>query len=185
MSAIKSKIVLNWTVEENYTYKENCKTDRKGCDIKCNASNTLLEQGGTKSLFDETKKCDALWMNPDRNTFGCVGNSICRRKNCSERWICLEKLFARSSKALAVLNNKENCAISSQNINGEQRTHSAPRNNQTKCQIQIEKTSLEQNSRNNRKKVKGHVISKQSSLAITPYSSIHNFILTHCILFGK
>ena len=40
MSAIKRNIVLNWTVEENYNYKENCKTDRKGCDIKCNASNT-------------------------------------------------------------------------------------------------------------------------------------------------
>ena len=185
MYAIKRKIVLNWTVEENYTYKENCKTYRKGCDIKCNASNTLSEQGGTKSLLDETKKCDALWMNPDSNTIGCVRNSICRRKNCSERWICLEKHSPRALKVSAVLSNKENCAISSQNINGEQRTHSAPRTNQTKCQIQIEKKSLKQNSRNNRKKVKGHVISKQSSSAIAPYSLINNFILTNCILFGK
>ena len=185
MSAIKHNIVLNYTVEENYFQEENCKTERKGCDTYHNASSTLSKQGGTKSLLDETKKYDALWITRLRNTICGVRCDICIQENCSGRWRCFGKQFPKVSKAVAVMSNKENSDISSQNIAGEQKICSAQRTNQTKCQLQIEKNSLRPTSGNNRKKVKGHVISKQSSLAISPFFSSHSLILTHYILFGK
>ena len=186
MSAINYNIVLNWTVEENYTHKENCKTERKGCDTNCNASNTVSKQGGTNSLFHNKEKCDALGISPFGDTKCCVPNEICREEDCSGRWISLEKESSKASKTVSALNNKENCAISSQNINGERRIRSPLRTDRTKCGLQFKKNSLKQNSGNKRKKVKGHVISKQSSLAILqPFLSSHNYIFTHYILLGK
>ena len=186
MSAINYNIVLNWTVEENCNHKENVETERKGRDSKCNLSRLVSKQGETWSYFEKEKKCDVLWITPFGDTICCIRNKICRKGDCSGRWIRLEKHFAKASKAVALFNKKENCAISSQSINGGRRTRSAPRTNQTICQLQSEKNSLRQNnSGNKRKKVKGHVISKQSSLAIAPFLSSHNLILTHYILLGK
>ena len=187
MSAIKNNIVLNWTVEENCNHKENVETKRKGCDRNCNASKLVSKQGETWSYMDKSEKCDVLWITPFGDTICCISDKVCRKGDCSGRWIRLKEHFTKASKSVAILNKKENCAISSQIINGGRKTCSAPRTNQTKCQLQSEKNSLRQNnSGNKRKKVKGHVISKQSSLAILqPFLSSHNYIFTHYILLGK
>lgn len=174
MSAIKNSIFSNCTVEEKYINRENHKTEKKGCFPHCNASKSKKVN---ENFFDKGKKCDALWITLLGDTSSCARDKVCKDRNSTEKWMKLETHFSGASKRVAKNKNKENCAISLNDLNGSQ-NRSDLVGNQMQCH---QKKSVNER----RMKVKGHVIPGSASIAITPFLSSQNIIITYYLLFGK
>ena len=187
MSAIKNNnILVNCTVEGNYSHEEIRNTEKKRREQKFNASKTKQETIQKNGFCDKRQKCDALWIPPVGDTEGFNRNKVCRKRNCTAKWIKLEGHSAKASKGVIPSHDKNieiPCAISSKNINVSQNC-SVSRTNQAKCQNNYEKHLSRQSGK--KRNVKGHVIpTKPLSIAITPFLSSQNVVFTYYVLFGK
>ena len=155
MSAKKNnKILVNCSVQGNYIHAENRNTEKEGREKHCKASKLKHKRLQGTGFSNKTKKCDALWITPFGETACCNRNRDCKERNCTAKWIKLERHFSKASTGVISSHNKNTelfCAIPSKNVNGEQNC-SVSRTNQAKCQNNYEK-HLSRQSGNKRRKL--------------------------------
>ena len=188
MSRIKDNIFVNGQLVGNPIRKEICQTDNGRCDQCINVPET--NKGSEKNITSriKIKIWDPAWITPFGDTTCRIRNKICKKSHCIEKWIELEKHFSKASKHSVVTSqeNKENCAISSNNTNGRKHC-SKPSIRQPGHQNNSEKQmSRQYENKTKKNKKRHHVIpGMSSSAAIVPFLSTQSIILRHYIIFGK
>ena len=124
MSSIKNNnILVNCTVQGNYIHAENSNTEKKASEKHCNASKIKHKRLQGTGFSQKTKKCDTLWITPCGDTACSNKNRDCKERNCTAKWIKLERNFSKASKGVISSHNKNTelfCAIPSKNVNGKQ-----------------------------------------------------------------
>ena len=188
MSRIKDNIFVNGQLVGNPIRKEICQTENGRCDQCFNVPETNKGREKNKRSLTKIKIWDPVWITPFGDTACLIRNKICKKSHCIEKWIELEKHFSKASKHSVVTSqeNKENCAIFSNNTNGRKHC-SKPSIRQPGHQNNSEKQmSRQYENKTKKNKKRHHVIpGMSSSAAIVPFLSTQSIILRHYIFFGK
>ena len=187
MSRIKDNIFVNGQLVGNPIRKEICQTENGRCDQCFNVPETNKGREKNKRSLTKIKIWDPVWITPFGDTACLIRNKICKKSHCIGKWIELEKHFSKASKHVVTSQeNKENCAISSNNTNGRKHC-SKPSIRQPGHQNNSEKQmSRQYENKTKKNKKRHHVIpGMSSSAAIVPFLSTQSIILRHYIFFGK
>ena len=187
MSRIKDNIFVNGQLVGSPIRKEICQTDNGRYDQCINVPETNKGSEKNKRSLIKIKIWDPTWITPFGDTTCLIRNKICKKSHCIEKWIELEKHFSKASEHVVTSQeNKENCAISSNNTNGRKHC-SKPSIRQPGHQNNSEKQmSRQYENKTKKNKKRHHVIpGMSSSTAIVPFLSTQSIILGHYIIFGK